>query len=81
MSQSSSQPDSAERHHVERGLKLEEKIMFQQRTLDELNEVVLRQQGELDRLRCEVESLRTLAKRAIELAGGDDLPHEKPPHY
>lgn len=81
MSQSSSQPDSAEHDYVERVLKLEEKTTFQQRTLDELNEVVLRQQVELDRQRREIESLRTLTKRAIELAGGEDLPYGKPPHY
>ncbi len=81
MSQPSPQPDSADHDPAARVLALEERVMFQQRGLDELNEVVLRQQGELDQLRREVESLRGLAERAIEQAGGEDLPHEKPPHY
>ena len=81
MGQSSSQSDSGGQDPAARVLGLEEKVMFQQRALDELNEVVLRQQEELDRLRREVQSLRTLTKRAMEQGGGEDLPHEKPPHY
>ncbi len=76
MNPASSQPDSAERM-----LELEEKLMFSQRALDELNEVVLRQQSEVDRLCREVQSLRTSVERAIALAGGENLPDEKPPHY
>jgi SlyX protein len=81
MSQSSPQSDSAGHDPAARVSDLEEKIMFQQRGLDELNEVVLRQQSELDQLRREVQSLRTLAERATEQDGAEDLPHEKPPHY
>ena len=81
MSPSTPPDDSTEHDPAARLLQLEEKVMFQQRTLDELNGVVLRQQGELDRLRGEMKSLSALSERAIELAGGDDLPHEKPPHY
>jgi SlyX protein len=81
MSQSSPQSDSAGHDPAASVLGLEEKIMFQQRGLDELNEVVLRQQSELEQLRREVHSLRTLAERAIEQGGAEDLPHEKPPHY
>jgi uncharacterized coiled-coil protein SlyX len=80
MSQPSSQSEPTPQDPAERVLGLEEKIMFQQRGLDELNEVVLRQQVELDRLHLEVKSLRTLAEREQE-QGGEDLPHEKPPHY
>jgi uncharacterized coiled-coil protein SlyX len=43
--------------------------------------VVLRQQGELEGLRREVESLRTLAERAIDLTSSVSPPDEKPPHY
>ena len=88
MSQSSPKADSAEQDRVaralkleERVLKLEEKVTFQQHMLSQLNEVVLRQQDELDQQRREMESLRSISERAIELAGGEDLPHEKPPHY
>ena len=62
-------------------VELEEKIMFQQRTLDELNSVVLQQQTEIDRLSRELQALRTLYQQSIEQGAGNDLPHEKPPHY
>lgn len=81
MSPSSPQSDSSGHDPAARLLGLEEKIMFQQRGLEELNEVILRQQGELDQLRREVQSLRSLSERVVEQAGGEDLPHEKPPHY
>jgi uncharacterized coiled-coil protein SlyX len=81
MNPASPQPDPAARDSAERMLELEEKLMFSQRALDELNEVVLLQQSELDRLRREVQSLRTIAERAIDLADNENPPHEKPPHY
>ncbi len=64
-----------------RFVQLEEKILFQQRALEELNEVVLTQQTELDSLRGEVKSLRAMIKQLMEDGTGEDLPHEKPPHY
>jgi len=60
---------------------LEERIMFQQRALDELNGVVLEQQSEIDRLGHELRALRSLIQQSIEQGAGEDLPHEKPPHY
>jgi uncharacterized coiled-coil protein SlyX len=81
MSSASSQPDPAARVSAARVLELEEKLMFSQRALDDLNEVVLRQHSELDQLRSEVQSLRTMVERAIDLAGGVNPPQEKPPHY
>ena len=60
---------------------LEEKLMFQQRALEDLNEVVLSQQAELGRLRQEIKSLRALLEGLMERGVGDDIPHEKPPHY
>ena len=80
MSRPSAESDSAGHDPAARVLDLEEKIMFQQRALDELNEVVLSQQSELERLHREVESLRALAERAVQ-QGSEDLPHERPPHY
>ena len=62
-------------------LELEQKLMFQQRSFDELNAVVLGQQTELEELRREVQSLRRLVQGIAERGGGEDLPHEKPPHY
>jgi len=62
-------------------IELEEKIMFQQRTLDELNGVVLQQQSEIDRLGKEMRAIRSLFQQSTEQGAGEDLPHEKPPHY
>ncbi|NOY28667.1 MAG: SlyX family protein [Planctomycetes bacterium] len=62
-------------------VELQEKIMFQQRALDELNSVVLQQQSEIIRLGRELKSLRSLVQQSIEQGVGEDLPHEKPPHY
>ena len=62
-------------------LELEQKLMFQQRSFDELNAVVLGQQAELEQLHREVNSLRQLLQGIAERGGDEDLPHEKPPHY
>ncbi len=59
---------------------LQEKLTFQQRQLDELNEVVLEQQAELERQRREIERLAQVARGLLDRTG-EDLPHEKPPHY
>ena len=64
----------------DRFIALEEKLAFQQRTLDELNSVVVTQQTELDRLRREVSQLTETSRILVERTG-DNLPHEKPPHY
>jgi SlyX protein len=64
----------------DRYIALEERLAFQQRMLEELNTVVVSQQGELDRLRREVSRLGE-ASRVLMERTGDNLPHEKPPHY
>lgn len=50
MDSAASQPDSASVDCARRVIELEEKRMFSQRALDNLNEVVLRQQAEVERL-------------------------------
>lgn len=60
---------------------LEERLSFQQRVLDELNEAVLNQDRRLVQLDRELARLRTHVQRLAELSPGEDLPHEKPPHY
>lgn len=59
---------------------LEEQLAFQQRHLDQLNDVVRAQQTSLDRMQRELSQLHGLLQRVVERSG-DDLPHEKPPHY
>lgn len=66
-----------------RMVELETRFSFQEETLRELNEVVIRQQQELDRqqallelLRAQLAELQASPAQAVSSAG-----HEKPPHY
>jgi SlyX protein len=60
---------------------LEERLTHQQHLIDQLNEVVLGQARQLERLGRELASYVTAVERLAQNAQGDDLPHEKPPHY
>ena len=61
---------------------LEEQIAHLTRTVDELNEVVTRQQGDIDRLNKRVQMLMEReAQREAEGSGGIVLGDERPPHY
>lgn len=61
---------------------LEEKIAHLTRTVDELSEVIARQDRELDHLKALVERLvlREAEREAAE-GGGIVLGDERPPHY
>lgn len=61
--------------------KLEEQLAFQQRELEQLNEVVTLQQSELSEMRLHWTRCRMELDRLRESGFGDELPHEKPPHY
>lgn len=75
------EPSSSQDTETTCNTDFEATLTFQQRALDELNEVVLRQQDELEQLRREVRHLRGEVERAIDLTGADLPPDEKPPHY
>ena len=61
---------------------LEEQIAHLTRTVDELNEVVTRQQGDIDQLNKRVQMLMEReAQREAEGSGGIVLGDERPPHY
>jgi len=77
----SSQPPPESDDVTKQLVELEHKLAFQQRAFDELNSVVLDQQADLERLRREVQSLRQLLQGVVDNGTGEDLPHEKPPHY
>lgn len=66
--------------HGVRIAELEMRISFQEDTLQSLNDVLSRQQLEIDRLQ---QLLRLLARRQEELAGAipDEVVDERPPHY
>jgi len=55
---------------------IEEKISWQEETIEQLSEVLLDQQRQIDRLIEEQGKLLSLAEVA-----GEKVPNEKPPHY
>jgi SlyX protein len=59
---------------------LETKVLYQDRTIDELNEVVTKQQDQIDLLLEEVKRLRDVLQNAPDsgIEGGEEPP---PPHY
>ncbi len=65
----------------ERLVALEERLTFQQHQLDELTSVVLDHRRELDRLTRELAQHRDAVDRLRDAGLGENLPHEKPPHY
>jgi len=60
---------------------LEERLTYQQHLIDQLNEVVLGQARQLERLGRELTNYVAAVERLTQHGQGDDLPHEKPPHY
>lgn len=61
---------------------LEEKIAHLQRVVDDLSDVVARQDQELSRLRTQVDRLVLReAEREAEAPGGVVIGNERPPHY
>lgn len=61
---------------------LEERIAHLTRMVDDLNDIVTRQQSEIDRLLRQVRLLMEReAQREAEGAGGVVLGDERPPHY
>lgn len=65
----------------ERLTELEVRVAFQEKTLQDLNEVVTRQQREIDRLAKELEAVKS---RLAGLAPSMVIPQEDekpPPHY
>ena len=65
----------------DRLIELESRVAFQEHTLQELNDVIVRQQREIDALRRELEALRAQLKTlapALVAGRGEETP---PPHY
>ena len=61
---------------------LEEQIAHLTRTVDDLNEIVTRQQADIDRLTRHVAMLmQREAEREAEGTGGIVIGDERPPHY
>ena len=62
---------------AERLNELEATVAFQDREIAKLKEALLEQQKRLERIAATCEALRQKALQPP----GEDLPHEKPPHY
>lgn len=60
---------------------LEIKASFTEDTLEQLNQVVVRQQEQIDRLIRELVELRNRATAADDLGAPRNLRDELPPHY
>ncbi len=65
----------------DRMAELETRVTFQDGTIQELNDVVVRQQAEIDRLAREMETLRNQLRSlsSFPVAGRDE--ETLPPHY
>ena len=59
---------------------LETKVLYQDRTIDELNEVVTKQQDQIDLLTTEVKRLRE-AFEVVQQDGVESGDEPPPPHY
>lgn len=63
-------------------IQLEETLCHDQRTISELNEVVIRLSNEVESLRKQLQAFdarfQWLSENSVV---GENLPHEKPPHY
>jgi len=65
----------------ERLVDLEARLAFQERALQELNEVVVRQQRDIDRLTREIEALRTQLRSVMPALVAPQSEETPPPHY
>lgn len=65
----------------ERLVDLEARLAFQERALQELNDVVVHQQRDIDRLTKEVEVLRTQVRNVMPALVAPQSEETPPPHY
>jgi SlyX protein len=66
----------------ERLVEIETKIAFQEQTIEDLNDVLYKQQQEIERLGSICDALVKRVKELSEFPSGIDAPaNEKPPHY
>ena len=62
-------------------IELESRLAFQEHTINELNEVITRQQGQIDTLMASVQVLNNKLKELAETGPTTAVVDEKPPHY
>jgi len=66
---------------IDRIIELETKLAFQEDTISQLNEVVCRQQNQLDELIQKCETLTSSTKILTDKLTDEDDDGVKPPHY
>ncbi len=64
----------------QRLIEMETRFLYQEDTIEQLNQVVCAQQEEIRQLKASLEVLAKNLKPLLEQSG-DIRPHEKPPHY
>lgn len=65
----------------DRTTELETRVAFQDKTIQELNEVVTRQQGEIDRLVRDLEALKVQVRTMSSYPVASRDEETPPPHY
>jgi len=65
----------------ERLIEIETKVAYQEHTISELNDVIYRQQQQIDQLERICKALTDSVQDMAETATADKGGHEKPPHY
>ena len=61
---------------------LQTQLSFQEDTIDQLNDVVTRQQKDIDQLRAEVNALKAAYRALVANTKAEPLPEQEiPPHY
>jgi SlyX protein len=66
---------------TERLIEIETKVAYQEHTISELNDVVYRQQQQIDALERICNTLSDRVQNIAELSTAEKGGHEKPPHY
>mgnify|MGYP003657159299 CR=1 FL=1 len=65
----------------ERLIEIETKLAYQEHTISELNDVIYRQQQQIDQLERICNTLTDRVQDMAETSGSEKGGHEKPPHY
>lgn len=65
----------------QRVIEIETKVLFQENTIEQLNQVVCRQQDQIEQLEKKIERLTKNFKNILEISEDVHPGHEKPPHY
>jgi uncharacterized coiled-coil protein SlyX len=66
---------------AERITVLEEQIMYLDQKLEDLNGVVIEQNRVMETVSRELAHSQNLVRQLMDDGAGENLPHEKPPHY